>query len=265
MNYRDILIPIALEAGEEIMKFYNHGFKTEYKKDNSPVTEADIAANEIIINKLKKIGISIISEESINLNFEERKNIREFWLIDPLDGTKQFVRKEDEFTVNIARIVDNLPVEGVVYAPVFKKLYYGNINDGAFLYDYNNQKTKVYKLPLRGDEDLSVVVSKSHLNEATKQFVDKLIAISPDLKLCKVGSSLKFCCLAEGHSDIYPRIGSICEWDIAAGHAIIRSSGGYVLNLNTKEEVIYNTKDLRTPDFIAFLDKSKVKMILNSV
>ncbi len=265
MNNKDLLISLALKAGEEIMNFYNQGFKTDYKDDKSPVTDADIASNDIIVEGLQQSGIPIISEESVNLEYDKRKNLKEFWLIDPLDGTKQFVKLEKEFTVNIARIENNLPVEGVVYAPVFKKLYYGNIDDGAFLYDYNTEKIREFKLPLKGDEGLGVVISKSHLNEATKEFVNKLYAKNPKLKLCKVGSSLKFCCLAEGHSDVYPRIGSICEWDIAAGHAIIRSSAGNVVDLKTGKEVTYNTKNLLTPDFIAFLDKSKIKFVFDTI
>ncbi len=262
-DYKNILIELALIAGEEIMRYYGKTYNTEFKKDSSPVTDADIAANDIIVKELVKTKLPIISEESVNLPYEERAKLKEYWLVDPLDGTKQFVRHEKEFTVNIARIVDNLPVEGVVYAPVFKKLYYGNMIDGAFLYDYNLKETSINKLPLKSEKGLSVVVSKSHLNEATKEFVEKLSKKSPNLRLCKVGSSLKFCCLAEGHSDIYPRIGAISEWDIAAGHAIIKASGGCVINLKTAKEVTYNKESLRTPDFTAFLDKSKVKNVFH--
>ncbi len=262
MNYKNLLITTALEAGEEIMKFYNKGFKTNYKEDNSPVTEADIAANKIIINKLKKLGIVIVSEESVNLRYEERKKIREFWLIDPLDGTKQFVKKEDEFTVNIARIVDNFPVEGIVYAPALKKLYYGNLLEGAYIYDYNYSKLQISKLPLSNSPGLNIIISKSHLNRKTQLLVEKLKKKNPKIKICKIGSSLKFCCIAEGNVDMYPRIGAIREWDIAAGHAIVKSVGGKIVNLENMQEVSYNTSCFHTPDFLVYNNNEQLLDVL---
>ncbi|PLX06413.1 MAG: 3'(2'),5'-bisphosphate nucleotidase [Marinilabiliales bacterium] len=260
-NYKEILISLARKAGEEILNFYGKNYTTNFKIDDSPVTDADLAANKIIVEGLSNTDIPIISEESANMSYSERKDLKEYWLVDPLDGTKQFVRNEDEFTVNIARILDNSPVEGVVYAPAHKKLYYGNLKDGAHLYNYKASVEIVSKLPLANQEGLSLIISKSHLNDATREFVEKVRSKYSNIEICRVGSSLKFCCLAEGHSDIYPRIGSISEWDIASGHAVLKSAGGKVINIATGEEIIYNTKDMKTPDFIAFLDESKYNLL----
>lgn len=245
------------------MKFYGKTFSTNYKMDDSPVTDADLAANKIIIEELLNTDIPVISEESVNMPFSVRKNLNEYWLVDPLDGTKQFVRIEDEFTVNIARIVNNTPIEGVVYAPAHKKLYYGNLKDGACQYNYEESKEIISKLPLVNHDGLSIIISKSHLNDETRNFVEKVRTKYSNIEICRVGSSLKFCCLAEGHSDIYPRIGPISEWDIAAGHAILKSAGGKVLEMGTGKEIVYNQEDLKTPDFIAFLDISKFKLLFD--
>jgi 3'(2'), 5'-bisphosphate nucleotidase len=258
MSYnKNILIEIALKAGNEILKYFGHKYITEYKSDNSPVTEADIAANNIILAGLAATNLPIISEESGIAPYSERKLYKEYWLVDPLDGTKQFVRNENEFTVNIALIKDNQPVEGVVYAPAINKLYYGNIEEGAFLYDYNIKNSTPVKLPLKHQDGLSLIVSKSHLNENTRDFINKIKTEFPDAEICKVGSSLKFCCLAEGNTDFYPRIGAISEWDIAAGHAVLKSAGGFVVELSTGKDIVYNSNSLRTPDFIAFGNKEK--------
>lgn len=259
-NYKEILIPLAIKAGEEIMKFYKSDFRTEYKADQSPVTEADIAANKMILEGLKATGLPIISEESNLPDFNIRSKMKTYWLIDPLDGTKQFVNNEGEFTVNIALINDSETIEGVIYAPAIQTLYYGNISQGAFKSVFEKLPESLsdiveQKLPLVvKSEGLNLIVSKSHLNEKTKAFLDKVKTLKPDLVTCQIGSSLKFCCTAEGNTDLYPRIGSISEWDIAAGHAILKSAGGNVLDLNTLKEVRYNSESMRTPDFVAFLN-----------
>ncbi|MDD4148830.1 MAG: 3'(2'),5'-bisphosphate nucleotidase CysQ [Bacteroidales bacterium] len=259
--YREILIELAKRAGEEILKYYQKDFVTKYKSDNSPVTIADIAANNIIVTELNKTGLKIISEESSQIKYEDRKDVSEYWLVDPIDGTKQFVKGEDEFTVNIALIRNNKPVEGVVFAPALKKLYYGNIKEGAFLYDFTGEEVSMKSLPLIKTEGLSMIVSKSHLNEKTASLVSNIKSKIPDVNVCSVGSSLKFCRIAEGSIDIYPRIGAISEWDIGAGHAVLSSAGGCVKDINTGNEIIYNSTDLRTPDFIAYLDRDKYDMI----
>jgi len=259
--YRKILIELAKRAGEEILKYYQKDFVTKYKSDNSPVTIADILANNIIVTELNKTGLKIISEESSQIKYDERKDLTEYWLVDPLDGTKQFVKGENEFTVNIALIRKNKPVEGVVYAPALKKLYYGNIKEGAFLYDFNGKEVSMKSLPSIKTEGLSMIVSKSHLNEKTANVVSKIKSEILDVNVCSVGSSLKFCRIAEGSYDIYPRIGTISEWDIGAGNAVLSSAGGWVKDINTGNEIVYNSYDLRTPDFIAYLDEDKYDLI----
>lgn len=260
-NYREILIPLVIRAGDEILKYYGKDYITEYKSDNSPVTIADISANNIIVEGLKSTNLEIISEELDFIDYNKRKNLTDYWLVDPLDGTKQFVNNENEFTVNIALIKNKIPVEGIVYAPALGKLYYGNIDDGAFVYDYNDRFVKMQKLPLKTTFGFRIIASKSHINIETEQFLSDIKTHIPNSHIFNVGSSLKFCSVAEGKTHIYPRMDSISEWDIAAGHAVLRSAGGFVIDIDTKREVVYNTEHLKTPKFIAFLEKDKFEKI----
>jgi 3'(2'), 5'-bisphosphate nucleotidase len=250
-QHKDIIIPLAIKAGKEIMKYYCQNFETEYKSDNSPVTEADIASNNVIIAGLQLTGIPVISEESINMNYQERKNLEKFWIVDPLDGTKQFVKNEDEFTVNIALVINNIVVEGVVYAPAKNSLYYGNILSGAFMFDSSTWPSEEFEIPCYPSNKTRIVASKSHLNTETLAFINDIYKLFSDAETVNIGSSLKFCLVAEGKADIYPRIGSISEWDIAAGHAVLKAAGGNVLNLETGVELTYNSETLKTPDYIA--------------
>ena len=237
---------IAKEAGRAILEVYKKDFDVNYKQDNSPLTEADLKANEIICTNLKKLypDIPIISEENKNIPYEERKGWRYFWLIDPLDGTKEFVRKNGEFTVNIALIEKDTPVLGVVYAPVLDTIYYAKKAKGA----YKNDQ----KLPLLQEhKTYKIVMSKSHLNEETKEFVDSLKTDKPK-EAVSIGSSLKLCLIAEGSADIYPRLGKTMEWDTAAAHAIILQSGKKVVRFDDKKPLVYNKESLLNPWFIAF-------------
>jgi len=256
--YKDILINLAIKAGAEIMKYYRNNPVTNYKLDDSPVTEADLAANKIILEGLFRTGLPILSEESAIVDFNERKHWKKFWIIDPLDGTKQFVKNQDEFTVNIALIENNMPIEGVVYAPALQTLYYGNIIDGAVKLQ-TDSGTLISCTPQSLPDSIKVVASKSHLNIETKGFLDKLRTVNSNLETVQVGSSLKFCIVAEGKADLYPRLGPICEWDIAAGHAVLKSAGGNVINLCSGEELRYNSDSLRTPDYIAFGNSDMLK------
>ncbi len=233
------------------MKFYRKNPGTTYKPDDSPVTEADIAANNIILAELAKTGIPVISEESVNLDYREREKLEEFWIVDPLDGTKQFVKNEDEFTVNIALAVNNNIVEGVVFVPALNLLYYGNVFTGAFKINTADPQLKEEKLPCCKTSKVSIVASKSHLNKETEHFLTRCSEIFPGAETVNIGSSLKFCLVAEGKADIYPRLGAIMEWDIAAGHAVLKAAGGNVLNMKTGEELTYNSEALKTPDYIA--------------
>lgn len=248
MNIESI-IKIASEAGNIIMNVYNNSdFNVEMKSDDSPLTIADKRANDFICHELNQqfSNIPIISEEIKNIDYSERSNWNECFIVDPLDGTKEFIKKNDEFTVNIAYIKDGVPVSGVVYAPALNLLYY---TDG--INAFRKVDDQIDKLPLKStDRAYTVVASKSHLNEETQNFVNNLKQSHPDLELKSIGSSLKFCLIAQGEADIYPRLGPTMEWDTAAAHAICRASGVNVLVHELNTPLLYNKENLLNPFFI---------------
>ena len=246
INIEDIK-NIALEAGDAIMDIYKQDFEVEYKEDNSPLTEADIKSNRIICDRLQALypDIPLMSEENQQVDYAVRKNWEYYWCIDPIDGTKEFIKKNGEFTVNIALIHEHTPVLGVVYAPVLNDMYYAKQNEGAFK---NNQKLPL-KLNSNPREKLTVVASKSHFSNETKEFIDKLD--SKEIVQLSKGSSLKLCIIATGEADIYPRLSSTMEWDIAAADALLRESGKMAYQYNNYKPVIYNKKNLLNPWFIA--------------
>ncbi|MEO8568957.1 MAG: 3'(2'),5'-bisphosphate nucleotidase CysQ [Ginsengibacter sp.] len=244
----------SLQAGEAILKVYNSGdFGVEMKSDNSPLTLADKAAHEIIVSHLEATGLPLLSEEGKNISYEERKEWEYFWLVDPLDGTKEFVKKTGEFTVNIALMHFNIPVAGVIYAPSIDVLYYGSKETGVYKIDKGNQmqlpfvSEKRTLEQLRQKEKITIVASKSHMNEETKTFIDQFV--SPQLS--SMGSSLKLMLLAEGVADIYPRLAPTMEWDTAAGDALLRSLNFGVYQTDLKTELVYNKENLLNPSFIA--------------
>jgi len=247
INIQDIIY-IAKEAGNEIMKIYGQDFKVEYKEDNSPLTLADKKANDVIENGLSKLSVSfpILSEESKKISFAERKHWEYFWLVDPLDGTKEFVKKNGEFTVNIALINKDTPVLGVVYAPVLDICYWAKQNKGAF--------KDGQKLPLKitGQHNTyKIVVSRSHMSNETQNFIDA-IDTSKEKELISIGSSLKICLVAEGEADIYPRLGPTMEWDTGAAHAIINESQKNLQNYKNGKysKHVYNKKNLLNQCFV---------------
>lgn len=247
---------IAIKAGEAIMSIYLDpavDFELEAKDDNSPLTKADLAANTIICDHLAKLNPSypIISEENKQVSYEERKDYEYFWLVDPLDGTKEFIKKNGEFTVNIALIHKQRPVLGIVYVPAKDTLFYGMEGMGAYKVS-NNETTKVDSGFFRLDESfLTVVCSRSHLNEETSEFISKF---DQHQKVSK-GSSLKFLILAEGQAQIYPRLAPTMEWDTAAADAILRNAGGSVIDYNTEKPLLYNKESMLNPHFIAYARK----------
>ncbi|WP_029520540.1 3'(2'),5'-bisphosphate nucleotidase CysQ [Persephonella sp. IF05-L8] len=254
------LIHIAKKAGEEILNVYQLDFKVEYKDDNSPLTQADKNSHDIIVQGLKKISdYPILSEEGKEVSFEERKNWDYFWMIDPLDGTKEFINKNGEFTVNIALIYKNRPILGIVYAPALDILYYGEIGKGA----YKVQNGKEEKLPIsyrREKNKIRIVASKSHLNEETSKFIKNLEKYYDTVETTSIGSSLKICLVAEGKADIYPRLAPTMEWDTAAAHAILNAAGGKMVEYKKTENLIYlkqlpelkyNKENLLNPSFVA--------------
>ena len=250
-KYHKFLIDLAVKAGEESMRYFRTDFDVNFKSDNSPVTLADLEVNKIILEGLAETGIPVISEESVNMTYEQRKNLKEFWIIDPIDGTKQFVKGEDEFTVNIALVRNNKTVEGVVYAPAKSLLYYGSQKTGAERLNFKTGELKILKCEKLSEYKLNVVASKSHLNALTIDFLNSVKDFFGDFNTVNAGSSLKFCAVAEDSANLYPRLGSINEWDIAAGHAVLKAAGGNVLSLETGAELVYNSETLNTPDYIA--------------
>lgn len=255
-----IAIRAAIEAGKEILKIYNSEFEVEIKNDDSPLTIADKNANKIINSFLKPIGIPIISEENKQLDYEERKKWETCWIVDPLDGTKEFIKKNGEFTVNIALIKNGEPVLGVIFVPVSKTLYFGSTHLSASKKIKLSEETESIQLildtaksmnPKSPQDILKIVGSRSHLNEDTKVFIDKISAeTNKKVEMVSIGSSLKFCLVADGEAQIYPRFAPTMEWDTAAGDAICRMVGLQVTDQKTGEPMAYNKQNLLNNYFL---------------
>ncbi|MGL2966889.1 3'(2'),5'-bisphosphate nucleotidase CysQ [Flavobacterium sp. XGLA_31] len=254
----DTAIEAAIEAGAVIMKIYKNEIEVVFKADESPLTLADQKANACIESKLKPLGIPIISEETKQLPFDERKNWSSCWIVDPLDGTKEFIKKNDEFTVNIALVENGKPKFGVIYAPALGELYYGLVDDreaykakvteGTTVSDIIQSSQKIG--PKKDATTIRVVGSRSHMNEETTDFIEQLEQNSgKKVSLISKGSSLKLCLVAEGAADVYPRFAPTMEWDIAAGHAICNAVGLRVVQQNSTQELQYNKENLLNPYF----------------
>ena len=238
------IVNIAKEAGDAIMEIYKKDFKIEYKDDKSPLTEADTKSNEIICKALVELypNIPILSEENKEVPYLDRKDWEYYWCIDPIDGTKEFIKKNDEFTVNIALIHKNIPVLGVVYAPAIDTMYYAKSGTGAF--------KNGTKLPIKRDDNkLIIVASKSHMSEETQKFIDD-IETNKKKELISMGSSLKLCLVSDGSADIYPRLAPTMEWDTAAADAIVRESGKMTYSKENDKPLIYNKENLLNPWFV---------------
>ena len=253
MSYDDFInigLDAAVSAGEKIMEVYSASAHIDFesKNDNSPLTIADKKSHDTIVSMLKKTETHIISEESESIDYQIRKKWKEYWLIDPLDGTKEFIKKNDEFTVNIALIKNNSPFIGIVYCPVKKILYWNDSNKNVFKKITGKEKKQLHKRKKvdQGEKNLRVIVSRSHSNEKTTQYINKLNA--PQLISC--GSSLKFLYIADNKADIYPRFGPTMEWDTAAAHSILKALDIMVTNLEDKKELSYNKKNLLNPCFL---------------
>ena len=241
------VIDLMKEASKAIMEVYEKPYsEIDIKDDNTPVTKADLAANRILTNGLEKLfpDIPIVSEEDkFSLNIPKTNKI--FWLIDPLDGTKEFIKKNDEFTCNLGLIENNFSTLGFVSVPVKGLIYYGGKQFGSKL--FKNDKTISEVRYKKASGICRVVASKSHLNKETKKFIDD---IQGKVELIKAGSSLKFIKIAEGFADIYPRLAPTFEWDTAAAHAILEGAGGKVLKLDG-DDITYGKEDILNPHFIA--------------
>jgi 3'(2'), 5'-bisphosphate nucleotidase len=252
-------IQAALSAGEEILKVYNSNFEVEQKSDNSPLTEADKKAHETIFEVLKSTNYPVLSEEGKDMPYKERANLPYFWMVDPLDGTKEFVKRNGEFTVNIALIHQQRAILGVIYVPVTKMLYYGGHGIGSYKLeitsflnmDIQGIMSQSLKLPLtERTKVFTVVASRSHLSETTRDFIDGLKLEHKQVDFISSGSSIKLCIVAEGNADVYPRFAPTMEWDTAAGQAICEAAGKQVIDYTTNERLLYNKPVLLNNWFI---------------
>ncbi|TYA52222.1 3'(2'),5'-bisphosphate nucleotidase CysQ [Formosa maritima] len=246
-KYINQVIAVAKAAGKAILEIYNaDDFGIEIKADESPLTLADKAAHRIIVEGLKDTRLPVLSEEGKLIDFSKRQKWREFWMVDPVDGTKEFIKRNGEFTVNIALIRDNKPVFGVVYAPVLDKLYYGGEGLGAFMIE--KDKITILETNKNTTNIVRIVASRSHLNQDTQDFIDQF----ETTEIISMGSSLKFMLVAEGKADIYPRFAPTMEWDTAAAHAILVGLGIEVIEPKTKLPLHYNKLNLLNPYFMTW-------------
>lgn len=248
------VIEIAREAGAAIQEIYEKsaGIEIEKKSDNSPLTIADRTANKIICDALEQLPVRypIISEENKAISYEERKDFEYCWLVDPLDGTKEFIKRNGEFTVNIALIYQQQIVLGVVYASDRDEMYWAVKGEGAYqIIDGKDVRLSAKNFTMK-DDGLKVVCSRSHLNEGTQAFVDALV--NPEL--VATGSSLKFLIIAAGQAHVYPRLAPTMEWDTGAAQVILEEAGGSVIDHTTNKPLLYNKENLLNPHFVGYGD-----------
>lgn len=249
----------SLEGGKAILEVYNSDFAVEHKDDKSPLTEADKRAHLAIVAILENTGFPILSEEGRDIPYSERKDWDYFWMVDPLDGTKEFVKRNGEFTVNIALIHQQKAVMGIIYVPVKDELYFGAEGMGAFKVEAFSTKSELplddllqvdHRLPKQIDRKYTIVGSRSHMSAETEEFIEKKREEQGEIEMISVGSSLKLCMVAEGKADDYPRFAPTMEWDTAAGQAIVEAMGGKVIDWKTQAIMKYNREDLLNQWFL---------------
>jgi 3'(2'), 5'-bisphosphate nucleotidase len=273
----------AKDAGRAILDVYRQDFDISYKDDHSPLTLADQRSHNIIVSHLSDVSgerLPILSEEGRSISYQQRRRWKYFWMADPLDGTKEFIKKNDEFTVNIAQIHQNRPILGVIYVPVKDVFYFAGDGLGAYRMDNsdilaigNNRPVKndsarvletilarSIKLPddnhrfEKKDSQITIVGSRSHATKELEAFIENMRKKHEQVEFISAGSSLKLCLVAEGRADIYPRLGPTMEWDTAAGQVIVEQARGSVLNYEMDEPLRYNKKNLLNPWFIASIN-----------
>jgi len=249
----DAVCDIAVEAGQKTLPIYHSDFDVETKADDSPLTQADLAAHRCIRDALETLTPDTpqLSEEGASIGHEERSGWDEYWLIDPLDGTREFVKKNDQFTINIALVRDHQPVAGVVYAPALGTLWFAGEGLGAYRQDGNEAPRPIRAVPAHVHKP-RVLVSRSHRSPE----IDQLLSTMPDYEPVTMGSSLKFCVIAEGTADFYPRLGPTSEWDTAAGHAVLVAAGGEVTDTSGRPLRYNETDSLLNGWFLAFGDST---------
>jgi len=257
------VVALAREAGEAIMAVYHSGEAgVSSKADDSPLTLADMASHRTIVAGLKELtpDLPILSEEAADIPYAERKQWSSYWLVDPLDGTKEFIKRNGEFTVNIALIENGIPVMGVVYAPVLETCYYAAKGAGAFVQRGSSAARTIGVRLYQAGQTIKVVASRSHSDARTAELLEKLGAHES----VSMGSSLKFCLVAEGEANFYPRLGPTMEWDTAAAHAVVNEAGGIVCDA-TGKELGYNKEDLHNPEFFVLPEADEELHILAKI
>lgn len=261
-------IQASVKAGKHIEHVYQHPVSIEYKSDDTPVTIADKQANEIIEKELSFLGIPVLGEEGIHHSYVERKNWDRLWIVDPLDGTKEFINRNGEFTVNIALAEKGEPVIGAIFSPIFKDLYFASESKGSFKLDrhtYIEHQSKFESLSLEEIIQLSVklplqslpathtiVASRSHPNVETKRYIQNRKLEKEKTELIYTGSSIKMCLIAEGKAHEYPRYGRTMEWDTCAGHCILKYAGGEIISFEDNLPLRYNKENIENPHFLAY-------------
>lgn len=253
-------ISASIEAGKEIMEVYNTDFNVELKDDRSPLTLADKRSHEKIAEVLDHTSFPVLSEEGKEVPFKDRRHWDKFWMVDPLDGTKEFIKRNGEFTVNIALINGHYPEFGIIYVPFHKELYFGGKTFGSFkadaidapLEDLEGYLSASEKLPLiKQNEVYTMIGSRSHMSEETEAYFNEVRSKRGEIKVFSRGSSLKLCMVAEGEADEYPRFAPTMEWDVAAGQAIIEGAGKKVYHYKSGEIMRYNRENLVNSWFVA--------------
>ena len=256
-----IAIDASIAAGKAIIDVYEQPeFSTQHKEDKSPLTEADLASNKVITNFLENTEYPIINEEKKNSKFIERMHWETCWIVDPLDGTKEFIKRNGEFTVNIALCKEGVPLSGVIYVPVSRELYYGDVSTGKAYKTILNTSHEIITglfneadriFPTKSQTGLfRVVGSRSHMNQDTLDYISEIKKTYNKVDIVSKGSSLKFCLVAEGKADVYPRFAPTMEWDTAAGHAICKAVGLHVISQDSGKEMEYNKENLLNPYFL---------------
>lgn len=259
-SYLLLALESAVKAGEKILAIYETDFDSWEKSNRTLVTDADLQASEVIVSLLKQTGYPVISEEGEQIPFEERRSWGIYWLIDPLDGTREFVAKRDHFTVNISLMVHSEPIFGLIYSPVFNRVWFAAEKEGAFrLEDVSIQLNKPFgqvmgkadRIPDTQTDRFTVMVSQSHISQRVESYIKLLEEEHGEIALLRMGSAEKLCRVAEGSGQIYPRFGPTMEWDTAAGQIILTECGKNIYHHQSGEPLRYNKADLANPWFIA--------------
>ncbi len=266
-------IECGILASAAIMKVYDTPFGYDIKEDGSPITIADKKSSQIISDALGKTGIQIINEENKKVSFEIRRNWESFWLVDPLDGTKDFINRNDEFAINMALVKGTTPILGVIISPVMQKVWWGLAGLGNFVFQWKENSAEIDSKRLIEDSKPininyqnvkpSILISRFHLDPETEAIIEEVMKRLPNLQVVTRGSSLKYCDIVEGRATIHFRYSSgTSEWDTAAGHAMLLAAGGNIFNIDNQEPLQYNKPDLKNPGFVAFSSREHANAIL---